>query len=49
MARGMPLESAMKGPDGKTVSVVAPGAEETLKMPHAPAIRLIGGEKDIAY
>ena len=39
----------MKGPDGKTVSVVVPGTEETLKKLHTPVIYLIGGEKDIAY
>lgn len=47
--RGMPAEFSMKGPDGKTVSVVVPGTEETLKKLNAPVIYLIGGEKDIAY
>lgn len=47
--RGMPPEFSMKGPDGKTVSVVVPGTEETLKKLHTPVIYLIGGEKDIAY
>ncbi len=47
--RGMPPEFSMKGPDGKTISVVVPGTEETLKKLHTPVIYLIGGEKDIAY
>jgi hypothetical protein len=47
--RGVPPEFSMKGPDGKTVSVVVPGTEETLKKLHTPVIYLIGGEKDIAY
>jgi len=47
--RGMPPEFSMKGPDGKTVRVVVPGTEETLKKLHTPVIYLIGGEKDIAY
>jgi dienelactone hydrolase len=47
--RGMPAEFSMKGPDGKTVTVVVPGTEETLKKLHTPVIYLIGGEKDIAY
>ena len=47
--RGTPPEFSMKGPDGKTVRVVVPGTEETLKKLHTPVIYLIGGEKDIAY
>jgi dienelactone hydrolase len=47
--RGMPPEFTMKGPDGKTINVVVPGTEETLKKLHTPVIYLIGGEKDIAY
>ena len=47
--RGTPPEFTMKGPDGKTVNVVVPGTEETLKKLHTPVIYLIGGEKDIAY
>jgi dienelactone hydrolase len=47
--RGMPPVFSMKGPDGKEVSVVVPGTEETLKKLHTPVIYLIGGEKDIAY
>jgi hypothetical protein len=47
--RGMPPELSMKGPDGKTIRVVVPGTEETLKKLHTPVIYLIGGEKDIAY
>jgi hypothetical protein len=46
---GTPPEFTMKGPDGKTVRVVVPGTEETLKKLHTPVIYLIGGEKDIAY
>jgi dienelactone hydrolase len=47
--RGMPPELSIKGPDGKTVNVVVPGTEETLKKLHTPVLYLIGGEKDIAY
>ncbi len=47
--RGMPPVFSMKGPDGKSVSVMVPGTEETLKKLHTPVIYLIGGEKDIAY
>jgi len=43
--RGMPPEFMMKGPDGKTVTVIVPGTEETLKKLHTPVIYLIGGEK----
>jgi hypothetical protein len=47
--RGTPPEFSMKGSDGKTVTVIVPGNEETLKKLHTPVIYLIGGEKDIAY
>jgi lysophospholipase L1-like esterase len=47
--RGMPPVISTKGPDGKEVSIVVPGTEETLKKLHTPVIYLIGGEKDIAY
>ncbi len=47
--RGMPPVLSMKQPDGKTVKIVVPGTEETLKKLHTPVIYLIGGEKDIAY
>jgi len=47
--RGTPPEFTMKRPDGKTVNVVVPGTEETLKKLRIPVIYLIGGEKDIAY
>jgi hypothetical protein len=46
---GTPPEFSMKGPDGKTVTVVVPGTEETLKKLRTPVIYLIGGDKDIAY
>jgi hypothetical protein len=47
--RGIPKEFPMKGPDGRTIHVVVPASEETLKKLHTPVIYLIGGEKDIAY
>ncbi len=47
--RGTPQEFVMKGPDGKTIKVIVPATEETLKRLHTPVIYLIGGEKDIAY
>jgi len=47
--RGMPPVLSMKQPDGKTVEIVVPGSEETLKKLHTSVIYLIGGEKDIAY
>jgi hypothetical protein len=47
--RGMPPVLSMKQADGKTVEIVVPGSEETLKKLHTPVIYLIGGEKDIAY
>jgi dienelactone hydrolase len=47
--RGTPPEFTMEGPDGRTIRVVVPGTEETLKKLHTPVIYLIGGEKDIAY
>jgi dienelactone hydrolase len=47
--RGSQPEIPMKGPDGKSVSYVMPGTEETLKKLHTPVIYLMGGEKDIAY
>jgi len=43
--RGMPPNSRFEGTDGKTVSVVVPGTEETLKKLHTPVLYLIGGEK----
>jgi hypothetical protein len=47
--RGTQPEIPTKGPDGKSVSYVMPGTEETLQKLHTPVIYLMGGEKDIAY